>query len=88
MTHDSLHKKGKQKWKEQHEKSFQRACLQWPPVYAADFQEMIAANVITEREAEYIHFLDRTSPVEQLAIEDELVDISQSLGRQSNRHCG
>ena len=49
---------------------------------------MIAANVITEREAEYINFLDRTSPVEQLAIEDEVVDISQSLGRQPNRHCG
>ena len=88
MTHDSRNIKEKQKWKEKHKKTFHRACLQWPPVYAADFQEMIAANVISEREAEYIHFLGRTSPMEQLAIEDELVDISQSLGRQSNRHCG
>ena len=90
VTHDARSMKDcqKDKWKAWHMTAFRRANLNWPPVYTFDFQQVLANNLITAREAEFLHFLDRTCPVEQYATDDEDIDISQSLGRQSRQHCG
>ena len=85
----SLHDVDKSfKWKKHHDSEYRKAGLLWPPVFERKFHEMILQNGVGDREAQYIHFLDRVSPMQELTIEEELVDLSQSLGRESGRHAG
>ena len=81
-------KKESLKWKEWHEAEFHRAGVAWPPLYTKSFHELCIEHGLTAREAEYLHYLDRMCPMELLAVEDEIIDVSQSLGRESGRHAG
>ena len=88
-SHDQkLREEKETKWSQLHQGEYRRAGLAWPPVYAQEFVGMCSQCRLTEREAEIVHYLDRTCPVALLAIEDELVDLGQNLGRQSTRHSG
>ena len=69
------------KWRRLHHEAFSAAGLEWPPVYCAEFQNMVAEFGIGVREAEYIHYEERVKPVILIASEDEVLDVSQGLGR-------
>ena len=69
------------KWRRLHHEAFSDAGLEWPPVYSAEFQSMVAEFGIGPRAAEYIHYEERMRPVSLIASEDEVLDVSQGLGR-------
>ena len=69
------------KWKRDHKAIFADAGLVWLPVYSEQFKSMVAEAGMCSREAEVLHFHDRLSPVDLMATDDELLDLSQSLGR-------